>query len=60
MGLTISQIRRSLRVLPDLQMPPSPETAAIGRRSARAPGVDVMGVIGGPGLGQTRTVRMTE
>jgi hypothetical protein len=29
MGLTISQIRRSLRVLPDLQMPPSPETAAI-------------------------------
>ena len=44
----------------DLQMPPSPETAATGRRSARAPGVDVMGVIGGPVFGQTRTVRMTE
>ena len=60
MGLTISQIRRSLRLLPDLQMPPSPETAAIWPPIRPGPGVDVMGVIGGPVLGQTRTVRMTE
>ena len=38
MGLTISQIRRSLRLLPISQEPPSPETAASGRRSHRRTG----------------------
>ena len=43
----------------DLQMPPSPETAAIWPPIRPGPGVDVMGVIGGPVFGQTRIVRMT-
>ena len=60
MGLTISQSGRSLRLLPISRCPPALRRQLSGRRSARAPGVDVMGVIGGPVLGQTRTVRMTE
>ena len=55
MGLIISQIRRSLRLLPISRCPPALRRQLTGRRSARAPGVDVMGVIGGPVFGQTRT-----
>ena len=60
MGITISQIRTQLAAAADLQMPPSPETAAIWPPIRPGPGVDVMGVIGGPVFGQTRTVRVTE
>jgi hypothetical protein len=48
MGLTISQIRQQLAAAADLQMPPSPETAATWPPIRPGPGVDVMGVIGGP------------